>query len=106
MSNKFPYYIHKLSEESEFLRDGNGYSVLDRGGDVGFAGYMKEAAIACFNAFNKADHENQKLFISKLIKEMGAFAHIEWYWPEEEVEWRMGKILREEQKIGGEFTDG
>ena len=98
MSAKFPFYIHNLSELSEFLRDDNGFSVLGRGHDVGFAGYIKDAAISCFNAFNKADHRNQRVFFEKLIKEMAAYAQVEWGWGKEEVERSMVSILKAGQK--------
>jgi hypothetical protein len=106
MSDKFPFYIHKIREISPYLLDENEISVLSPFGDTGFAGYIKDAAISCFNAFNKADHKNQQLFFSRLIKEMSAYAQIEWDWPEEEVEWRMAQILREKQKVPGEVLDG
>lgn len=105
MSDKFPFYIHKIREDSEFLRDDNGYSVLSGFSDVGYAGYIKDAAISCFNAFNKADHKNQQLFFSRLIGEMKTFAQVEWHWSDEEVESRMAQILREKQKVPGEVLD-
>lgn len=89
----FPHYLQSIHESSKYLIDNNGIPILGMG-DIGYRGYIKEAAIACFNAFNKADNKNQKLFFSRLIEEMKAFAMIEWDWPEEETEVRMARVLK------------
>jgi len=102
---EFPHYLQSIREDSKYLIDSNGIPILGMG-DIGYRGYIKEAAMACFNAFNKADHKNKQLFFSRLITEMKAYAMIEWDWPEEEIEERMVRILREKQKVPGEKLDG
>jgi len=86
-------YLKNLRQNSPYLIDENGISVISPFGDKSSLYLIKDAAIGAFRAFTACDAKNQKEFIRLLAEQMVKFAVDEYDWNPDNANERIKRVV-------------